>query len=247
VKGGFINMVESINPEDVFSAFEVFGLVKPMAGTFHVVDLQIEDSASILERNTCKTFTHFHDAGWLKEVGMTLLYAMSQSPQPIFGFASANCITILYKVLPAKYSGTKLISTTISDVSSFLGNKIGTVVKYNGTLLEFPNPKILTTYFLWKQNINRRIMIESLSLEALISKGISVKEAQETLLALGDTDTKLSLISDFLNKDPLPSWHTNGVAAYWAHKDEGIRLTLHQNLPSGPDFLTFMIDIFDQE
>ena len=240
-------MTEQIVPEDLFSSFEVFGLVRPMAGTFHVVDLQIQNSSSILEHTSKKGINHFHDPIWLRDMGMTMLYSMAQSPRPIFGFATATSITILYKILPAKHTGTDLISGAVSNISSFLGTRIDTAVRFSGTLLEFPNPKILTAFFLWKQNTNRSLMIESLSLEALISNGGSVKDAKDTLDALGDKEAKLSLIADYLETDEVPNCHTNGIASYWVPKEEGIRLTLHQNLPSGPDFLTFMIDIFDQE
>ncbi|MBU1536602.1 hypothetical protein KKF84_14850, partial [Myxococcota bacterium] len=205
------------------------------------------DTDILLERKNSSTFSHFHDQGWLKHMGMTLLYTMTQAPQPIFGFATATGITILYKVLPEKYSGTSLITSATSASSSFLGTRVDTALRFSGTLLEFPNPKILTAFFLWKQNQNKSLMVQSLALDALISQGHSVQKAQETMHALGSAAAKLDLISEFLGEDPLPQWRTNGVAAYWVPREEGIRLTLHQELPAGPDFLTFMIDIFDQE
>ncbi len=240
-------MDDPIDPKELFRSFEVFHLVKPMAGTFHVVALELEAFDRLKERITQHPLQSVHEEGWAKAMGMTMLYVMTQDPRPIFGFTTANAISILYKVLPSKVSGTTLLSKATSDAASFLGTRLGTAVHFHSTLLEFPNPKILATYFLWMQKRNRATMLSELTHSAITAEGFSAVETQERMSVLDSPESQAEIVSAFLGESPIAPWRTNGIASYWVPKQEGIRLTLHQELPSGPDFLTFMVHIFDQE
>ncbi|MDA3862534.1 MAG: hypothetical protein PF689_01555 [Deltaproteobacteria bacterium] len=232
------------DPQKLFDNFSVFKLIKPMAGTFHVVELSLEDTSRILDKSD--SFSNFHDQNWLKIMGYTLLYSMNQKPRPFFGYCGTDFLTLIYKINPELNQPTELISNLSSLASSFLGLQINNTVNFSGNLLEFPDPKILTAYLLWKQNNNRNLLIQSMALYTLISQGKSSEDAKQTIIALGDNQTKLSMISDH-NQTKIPNWHLNGICSFWDKSNDKIQLAVHENLPSGPDFLNFLIELFDQE
>jgi hypothetical protein len=53
----------------------------------------------------------------------------------------------------------------------------------------------------------------------------------------------MDIIKDFHGTDKLMGWHTNGVLGYWSLKNDSYFLSIHDNLPTGPNFLTLMMDL----
>ncbi len=237
-------MVEPLNPQEFFHSFEVFNSVRPMAGTYHIVDLTLEKTETILENVSRHAINHFHDASWLHIMGQGMIFCMSQKDYPTFGFSGANSIALLFKNLAEEDLHSQRLFSVTSHATSFLSNYLATPVKFQGRLLEFPSIKVLCAYFLWKQVVHRKIMIHSLCLAALLEEGLSPEMAQKSFFELEDEKARLALCGKHLGVDKLPPWQTNGLISFWSNNKEELRLTVHQELPSGPDFLAFLMDAF---
>jgi len=237
-------MVEPLNPQDFFHSFEVFGHVRPMAGTYHIVDLTLERTENILEHASGHHIRHFHDAAWLHVMGQDLIFCMSKPSLPLFGFASSNSISLLYKHLAEEDGHAQRLFSITSHAASFLSTHLSVPVQFQGRLLEFPSVKVLCAFYLWKQVQHRRIMIHSMCLAHLLQQGKSFEEAQETYLAAPDEKARLTMCAQHLGVDKVPTWQLNGLIGYWARQEDRLRLTLHQDLPAGPDFLAFLMDAF---
>lgn len=238
-------MTQQTDPEILFSSFNVYNQIRPMLGTYHVIDLQIDNSTQVLESVRLKNVSHFHDSEWLKTMGLCLAYTCSQT-QALFGLAGSYNLLMVFSLPATHREGTSLLSTCASAATSFLSSHAGTPARFSGKVLEFPEPKIMAAYFLWKQNENRNVVLQSIVLEALMSRGNSFEQAREMLVALSDTKSKLSLVTDFLNVDKIPHWLTNGITAYWKIENDELRLSINQTVPDGPDFLSYMVEIFEQ-
>ncbi|PKN60320.1 MAG: hypothetical protein CVU53_03710 [Deltaproteobacteria bacterium HGW-Deltaproteobacteria-11] len=237
-------MVEPLNPQDFFHSFEVFGHVRPMAGTYHIVDLTLEKTENILENAQKHHIQYFHDAAWLHVMGQNLIFCMSQPSLPLFGFSGSNSIALLYKHLAEEDDHAQRLFSITSHAASFLSTHLSVPVKFQGKLLEFPSVKVLCAFFLWKQVVHRRIMIHSMCLAHLMAQGKSPVEAQEAYLAAPDEKARLSMCAQYLELDRVPSWQLNGLIGFWASQEDRLHLTMHQDLPSGPDFLAFLMDAF---
>jgi hypothetical protein len=237
-------MSETSNPEELFLSFEIYGQVKPMVGTYHVVELRLEDSVELLESKHNKPFQFFHDREWLKSMGYSMLFNMIHDPYPIFGFAGINTISTLYKTVSFERLGTEVVSMAASNAASFLGAHLSIPIKFSGKLLEFPDSKILSAYFVWKQKMNRKLLIQSLTLTGLLSQGESIESASEKVMNTMDEKAKLKFIAEYLKFEKVPGWQLNGLSSYWSKDENKIRLKLHQELPIGTDFLNFLMDIF---
>jgi hypothetical protein len=237
-------MVEPLNPQDFFHSFEVFGHVRPMAGTYHIVDLTLERTENILEQAARHHIRHFHDAAWLHVMGQDLIFCMSQPGMPLFGFSSSNSITLLYKHLAEEDEHAQRLFSITSHAASFLSSHLSLPVKFQGRLLEFPSVKVLCAFFLWKQVLHRRIMIHSMCLAQQLAQGKSFEEAQAAYLEAPDEKARLAMCAQYLQVDRVPTWQLNGLIGYWSRQEDRLHLTLHQDLPSGPDFLAFLMDAF---
>ncbi|MBN2724509.1 MAG: hypothetical protein JXR95_10600 [Deltaproteobacteria bacterium] len=239
-------MSQFTDPDTLFSSFNVYNQIRPMMGTYHVIDLQLENTSAILEGTRISSIRHFHDAEWMKIMGKSLIYSCSRDPGALFGMAGSYHFSLVYSLPVTKLEGTDLLAGVTSSISSFISGHTGSPVKLSGKVLEFPDPKIMSAFFLWKQNQNRDITVQSMILEILMNNGKTFEEARETLITLGDTKSKLSVISEQYDGS-IPEWIINGLCAYWKMKGDSVVMSLNQNIPSGPDFLSFMMEIFDQK
>ncbi|MBU1219884.1 hypothetical protein KKF34_18695 [Myxococcota bacterium] len=238
-------MTQQTDPEILFSSFNVYNQIRPMLGTYHVIDIQIDNSAQVLENIQLKDVNHFHDSVWLKTMGLCLAYTCNQT-QALFGLAGSYNMLLVYSLPATQREGTGLLATCASAATSFLSSHTGTPARFSGKVMEFPEPKIMAAYFLWKQNENRNVIIQSIVLEALMSRGNTFEQAREMLMALSDLKSKLSLVSDFLQVEKIPQWLLNGICTYWKIDNNELKLSLNQTVPDGPDFLSYMVEIFEQ-
>lgn len=235
-------MVEPLNPRDFFHSFEVFGHVRPMAGTYHIVDLSLEHTETILEHAAVHQIQHFHDDAWLRLMGQTLLFCMAQPNLPLFGYASSNGISLMYKHLGEVDDHAQQMFAITSHAASFMSCRLNVPVRFQGKLLEFPNVRVLCAYYLWKQVMHRRMMIHSMILAHHLEQGKTVEEAQAAYLGAKDEKSRLSMCAQYLKSDRVFPWKINGLLSYWTRVEDRLQLALHQNLPSGPDFLSFLMD-----
>ncbi len=235
-------MVEPLNPQEFFHSFEVFGHVRPMAGTYHIVDLSLEHTEHILEHAAVHHVHHFHDESWLRFMGQTLLFCMAQPDLPLLGYASSNGISLMYKNLVEMQDHAQRMFAITSHAASFLSCRLGVPVRFQGRLLEFPNVKVLCAYFLWKQVVHRRIMMHSMILAHLLEQGKTVQEAQEIYMEAKDEKSRLAMCAQYLKVDRVPAWQLNGLLSYWSRLEDRLHLTLNQQLPGGADFLSFLMD-----
>jgi len=215
-----------------------------MAGTYHIVDLTLERTENILENASGHHIHYFHDAAWLHVMGQDLIFCMSQTGMPLFGFSGSNSISLMYKHLAEEDEHAQRLFSITSHAASFLSSHLSLPVKFQGRLLEFPSVKVLCAFFLWKQVMHRRIMIHSMCLAHQLAQGKSPEEAQAAYLEAPDEKSRLAMCAQHLQVEKVPSWQLNGLIGYWSRQEDRLHLTLHQDLPSGPDFLAFLMDAF---
>lgn len=235
-------MVEPLDPQEFFHSFEVFSHVRPMAGTYHIVDLKLERTGQILEHASVHHIQHFHDEAWLRIMGQTLMFCMSQPDLPLLGYASSNGISLMYKYLGETGDHAQKLFAITSHAASFLSCRLTVPVQFQGKLLEFPNVKVLCAYYLWKQVTHRRLMLHSMMLAHLLEQGKSVAEAQQIYLGIPDEKSKMAMCAEYLKVEKIPRWRINGLLSYWTRVEDRLHLTINQQLPGGADFLSFLMD-----
>ena len=85
-------------------------------------------------------------------------------------------------------------------------------------------------------------MMHSMILAHFLAQGKSVEEAQAAYLGAKDEKSRLAICAQYLKQDKVPAWQINGLLSYWSSVEDRLYLTLNQNLPNGPDFLSFLMD-----
>jgi tRNA(His) 5'-end guanylyltransferase len=241
---------------DQFRAFELLDDDEPMRGFHRILRCSLRDWQRLYAHEAFG-FEQPFDVRFAKAMVKTLSYLVATDGQLQYGYAEHAEISLLLNGSdepagresgdsePADdsevESARRVVCRVASGAAGRLSLVLGDLARFDVRLYQFPSAELAKTFFLWRQQCQRRVSLDRHVAHLLVSNGQEPEVAQDMVSDFGEEEKLEILTQHEISFEDLPIWQRRGAGCYWLDsKDDSSTLTVDTTLPVGEQYTEYL-------
>jgi hypothetical protein len=118
---------------------------------------------------------------------------------------------------------------------------LGDLARFDVRLYQFPSAELAKTFFLWRQQCQRKVSLDRHVAHLLVSNGQEPEIAKTMVEDFGEEEKLEILSQNEVSFEDLPIWQRRGAGCFWRTRpDEPPALTVDTTLPVGDQYSEYL-------
>lgn len=239
---------------DQFRAFELLDDDEPMRGFHRILRCSLRDWERLYEHEAFG-FEQPFDVRFAKAMVKTLSFLVGTDEELEYGFAEHAELSLLLNGTDAPEAEAEseaeagaepttargVVCRVASGAASRLSLVLGDMTRFDVRLYQFPSAELAKTFFLWRQQCQRRASLDRHVAHLLVKNGQELDVVRGMVADFGEEEKLEILTQHEVSFEDLPIWQRRGASCYWRKSgDAPPALTVDTTLPVGDQYTDYL-------